>query len=122
MFREIWRLLLLAASIGIRDGKREPLGPTDSGKAMPESYFSSPGWRGFLYLTSLVETGNSDCLHATPENQDRLITAFEEYANYGLRTLKERLSSTTTPLDDLTSYILESAQGPVKEAEIEDLI
>src|SRR5690606_13572206 len=37
LFREIWRLLLLAAAIGVKDGARTPLGPVDSGKAMPET-------------------------------------------------------------------------------------
>jgi dnd system-associated protein 4 len=113
---------LLAASIGIRDEKREPLGLSESGKAIPENYFSSPGWHGFLYLIRLVETGNSDCLHSTPENQDQLITAFEEYANYGLKVLKERLASSTNLLDDLTSFVLEATQEPAKDADIDNLI
>jgi dnd system-associated protein 4 len=122
LFREIWRLLLLAAAIGVKDGVRTPLGATDSGKAMPETYFSTPAWRGFLYLISVADSGDSSCLHSSAENQDSLITAFEEYANYGLKVLKERISSSTSPLDDLASYVLEASQAPVREAQIDDLI
>jgi dnd system-associated protein 4 len=122
LFREIWRLLLLAASIGVRDGVKEPLSSVDSGKAMPESYFSSPAWRGFLYLIAVAESGDSSCLHGTPENQDRLITSFEEYSNYGLRVLKERLGSSTSPLDELTSFVLEVSTKKLPEAELDGLI
>lgn len=122
LFREIWRLLLLAAAIGVKDGVRTPLGSVDSGKAMPETYFSTPAWRGFLYLISVADSGDSNCLHSSSESQESLITAFEEYANYGLKILKERISSSTSPLDDLTSFILEASQAPAREAQIDDLI
>ena len=62
VFKEIWRLLLFSAALGIKDGTRKPLEQVDSGKAMPESYFSTPGWRGFLYLIGVAETGGSECL------------------------------------------------------------
>jgi len=122
MFREIWRLLLLAAAIGVRDGVREPLKAVESGKAMPETYFSTPAWRGFLYLIAIGESGDSDCLHSTPDNQDKLVTVFEEYANYGLRILKDRIGPCTTPLDELTSFILEAASDRLPNAEVTDLI
>lgn len=122
LFREIWRLLLLAAAIGVRDGTREPLKSSDSGKAMPETYFSAPAWRGFLYLIAIGESGDSGCLHGTSENQERLITAFEEYANYGLGILKARIRSSTSPLDELTSFLLEASDDRLPDAEVGDLI
>ena len=122
LFREIWRLLLLAAAIGVRDGVRVPLSSMDSGKAMPETYFSAPAWRGFLYLIAISDSGDSTCLHASPENQDRLVTAFEEYANHGLKVLRERVSSSVTPLDDLASFVLEASQAQIPKAKIDDLI
>jgi dnd system-associated protein 4 len=122
LFREIWQLLLLAAAIGVKSGVRAPLGPVESGKAMPDTYFRTPAWRGFLYLIAVADSGDSSCLHSSAENQDSLITAFEEYANYGLKVLKERVSSSSSPLDDLTSFVLEASQAPVREAQIDDLI
>ncbi len=122
LFREIWRLLLFAAAIGVRDGVREPLSSMDSGKAMPETYFSAPAWRGFLYLIAISDSGDSSCLHASQENQDRLVTAFEEYANHGLKVLRERISSSVTPLDDLASFVLETSQAQIPAAKIDDLI
>jgi dnd system-associated protein 4 len=122
LFREIWRLLLLAAAIGVKDGIRTPLGPVDSGKAIPETYFNSPAWRGFLYLVSVADSGDSSCLHSSAENQDELVTVFEEYANYGLHVMRERISNSTRPLDDLTSLVLEASLAPVLKAQINDLI
>ena len=57
---------------------------------MPESYFSSPGWRGFLYLIGVYETGGSECLKGDAEQQDLLITLFEEYANQGLHLCRHQ--------------------------------
>jgi dnd system-associated protein 4 len=122
VFREIWRLLLLAATIGVREGIRTPLKSVDSGKAMPEAYFNVPSWRGIIYLISIAETGDSSCLHASQENQDQLVTAFEEYANSGLKILKDKLSSSSNTLDELTSFVLEVSADKLQDAEIGDLI
>lgn len=108
IFKEIWRLLLLAASIGWKAGVRKPLGAVDSGKAMPDSYFSIPAWRGLLYLLGVAESEDSKCLQSREEEQNALITAFEEYANHGLYVLQDRVRSKATALDDIVSLILES--------------
>ncbi len=122
IFKEIWRVLLFAAALGIKDGKRRPLEKTDSGKAMPETYFSSPGWRGFLYLIGVSDSGDSACLRGTDEAQDGLVTTFEEYANYGLHTLADRMSSSVSPLDELISLLLEASKTETLEPVIDDLI
>ena len=86
LFKEIWRAMLFATALGLHEGKRRPLNKTDSGKAIPENYFSTPGWRGFLYLIGVADSGESHCLQGTDEAQDALITAFEEYANQGFHS------------------------------------
>ncbi len=122
IFKEIWRLLLFAAALGIHDGRRRPIEKADSGKAIPDTYFSTPAWRGFLYLVGVAETGGSACLHGNDEAQDFLVTAFEEYANNGLHILAERMQASSTPFDVLTSLLLEvvnpAASGPI----LDDLI
>ncbi len=122
IFKEIWRLLLFAAALGIRDGRRRPLGNVDSGKAMPETYFSSPGWRGFLYLIGISETDNSDCLRNTPEEQDGLILAFEEYANHGMYLIEDRIQSSVVPLDDLISLLLDASSTGTAASDVANLI
>lgn len=122
LFREIWRLLLFAAALGIKDGKRRPLNKVDSGKAMPETYFSAPAWRGFLYLIGIAESGNSECLRGTSEAQDSLITVFEEYANHGLFLLRDRIQSLSYPLDDFILVLQEAIKPEISSPVIDDLI
>jgi hypothetical protein len=94
----------------------------DSGKAMPETYFSAPAWRGFLYLIGVAESGDSQCLRGTPEAQDSLVTAFEEYANQGLFLLRDRVQSPGYPLDDFISLLQEAIKPEISSPVIDDLI
>lgn len=122
VFKEIWRLLLFAAALGIQAGQRKPLEKVDSGKAMPETYFSTPAWKGLLYLISLVESDDSECLRATEANNDSLVTAFEEYANYGLGIIEDRMSNSVSHLDDLVFLVLEEKIQITNEADVTNLI
>lgn len=122
IFPEIWRLLLFAAALGVKQGIRRPLGKVDSGKSMPESYFGSPGWRGFLYLVSLVESDSSACLASSPEQQDFLVSVFEEYANQGLHALGEALQTGGAILEVVTGLLLEAGREPVAAPDLSGLI
>lgn len=122
IFKEIWRLLLFAAALGIHDGRRRPLENVDSGKAIPETYFSNPGWMGFLYLIGISETDNSDCLRNIPEEQDKLILAFEEYANHGMYLIEDKIQSSIVPLDDLISLLLDVLLDGSDTLDVADLI
>jgi dnd system-associated protein 4 len=119
IFKEIWRVLLFAAALGVNEGIRRPLGSTDSGKAIPETYFSTPGWKGFLYLIGVADTGDSECLRGTELAQDALVTAFEEYANHGLYVLSDRMKLATSPFDELISLLLEVSQPPIAKPVID---
>jgi dnd system-associated protein 4 len=92
LFKDLWRILLFAAMLGFSTKRRIPLSSYDSGKAMPDSYFAnSPVWPGILYLLGLVEVQDTSVMGAKPEDQDKLVTVFEEYANGGLHSLKDAL-------------------------------
>jgi len=122
LFREIWRLLLFAAAVGIKEGRRRPLEKVDTGKAMPESYFSSAGWPGFLYLIGVADSGDSECLRSSSTAQDSLVTAFEEYANEGLYVLRDRVQTSSSPLDEVVSLMLEAIRPETSSPILEDLI
>ncbi len=122
LFKEIWRAMLFAAALGIYEGKRRPIAKSDSGKAIPENYFNTPGWKGFLYLIGVADSGESHCLHGTDEAQDALVTAFEEYANQGFHSLQERIRSEAFLLDDVASLLLESCTPKSVAPDIADLI
>ena len=122
LFKEIWRVMLFAAALGIYEGTRRPIEKSDSGKAIPENYFSAPGWRGFLYLMGVADSGDSQCLRGAEDAQESLITAFEEYANQGLHTISGRLRSEASLLDDMTSLLLESCTPKASAPDVADLI
>jgi dnd system-associated protein 4 len=122
VFKEIWRLMLFASSVGIAHGKRRPLKNVDSGKNIPDSYFGTPGWPGYLHLLGITETGGSDILHCTEINQETVISAFEEYANAGLEIINERIREASTPLDALSIILMESQQSNAGVPAIEGLI
>ena len=114
--------MLFAAAFGVFQGKRQPINKTDSGKAIPENYFSSPGWKGFLYLIGVAETGDALCLRGTEEAQDSLVTAFEEYANQGLHAISARLGSGPSALDEITGILMESCTPKSSGPDVADLI
>ena len=89
---------------------------------MPESYFSTPGWRGFLYLIGVSETGDSECLKGNSDQQDLLITIFEEYANQGLHLLEERMQSAVVPLDELVGLLTSVTTEERIRPDVADLI
>lgn len=121
VFREIWRVLLFAAALGVKKGERKPLCEIDSGKAFPESYFNSPGWKGFLYLLGFLNNDSSDHLKNEEKEQDKLITAFEEYANFGLHEMSKLVTSSSDPLGQLAELISENIKGELSAPDISDL-
>jgi dnd system-associated protein 4 len=122
IFKEIWRLMLFASSVGISHGKRKPLKNVDSGKNIPDSYFGTPGWPGYLHLLGITETGGSDILHGTDKNQEIVIAAFEEYANAGLEIIGQKISEASSPLDALSLILMETQQKQNSSPAIEGLI
>ncbi len=106
VFKEIWRLLLFAAQVGIRNNKRESLKSVDSGKGIDQSTFGNcPAWPGIIYLMSLVETGSSTCLFGSSNAEDDRIAVFQEYANGGLSILQEFFTGRLLDLDGLLTFI-----------------
>jgi dnd system-associated protein 4 len=122
IFKEIWRLMFFASSVGVAHGKRKPLKNVDSGKNMPDSYFGTPGWPGYLHLLGITETGGSEILHGTEKNQEFVISAFEEYANAGLEIIGEKIREASTPLDALSIILMESQQSNAGAPALEGLI
>lgn len=118
-FSEIWRLLLFAAMLGAKLGRRLPLGQSDAGKAMMGQYFSNcPAWPGLLYLLGLVETDSAELLHPSESAEDQLVKLFEEYANAGLDHMQQELRGkepSQTRLVDMLNRTLAVAPkaGPV---------
>jgi dnd system-associated protein 4 len=122
VFKEIWRLLVFAAAVGVRSGTRRQLGKFDPGKAINDTYFSVPGWRGLLYLIGVTEDGEAGALKADDAAEEHLATLFEEYANQGLYSLRELVQSSVSPLDDIVTMVLEKASTPADPPVVQDII
>jgi dnd system-associated protein 4 len=106
IFREIWRLLLFSAQIGLKAKRREALRSVETGKGIDQATFgNSASWPGILYLMSLSETGDSGILASSPEGEDQRVQLFQEYANGGLTILKDFFSTRTLDLDGFLSFI-----------------
>jgi dnd system-associated protein 4 len=122
IFRDIWRVLLFAAALGVHLGGRKPITKAESNKAMPETYFNTPGWRGFLYLIGFVESDSSDHLRKEEDQENKLITAFEEYANFGLEEMQLKIPSPSTALPDFVGILLDANSKREATADVSDLI
>lgn len=106
VFKEIWKLLLFAAQVGIRNDKRLVLKAVDTGKGIDQSTFGNcPAWPGVLYLMALAETKKSDCLSGSVDADDERTAIFQEYANGGLEILKDFFAGRPLDLDGLLAFI-----------------
>jgi len=106
VFREIWKLLLFAAQIGMRNDNRLPLKGVDTGKGVDQSTFGNcPAWPGVLYLMTLAETQKSDCLSGSEKAEDDRVSVFQEYANGGLEILRDFFAGRPLDLDGLLAFI-----------------
>lgn len=106
VFREIWRLLIFSAQVGIKTGKREQLRSVDSGKGIDQSTFGNcPAWPGMLYLIGLVEADSPDILSGSADAEEERLNAFQEYANGGLSVLSEHFADRVVDLDGLMAFI-----------------
>lgn len=106
VFREIWKLLLFAAQVGLSNQKREPLLSVDSGKGIDQGTFGNcSSWPGVAYLISLVETENSESLSGSSDAEDNRIILFQEYANGGLSVLQDFFKERPIDLDGLLAFI-----------------
>ena len=108
IFKEIWRLLLFAAQVGYKNGRRDPLKSVDAGKGVDQGTFgNSPAWPGILYLMALAESGKSDCLSGTIDAEESRVSTFQEYANGGLAILQEFFSGRPVDLDGVLTFLEE---------------
>lgn len=123
VFKEIWKLLLFAAQVGMRNDKRLPLKAVDAGKGIDQSTFGNcPAWPGVLYLMTLAETQKSDCLSGTEKAEDDRVSVFQEYANGGLEILREFFAGRPLDLDGLIAFIETQREESTGKLDLELMI
>jgi dnd system-associated protein 4 len=72
IFSHIWQVMIFAASLGCKIGKREPLQDVDSSVAIPSSVFSNncQSWPGIVYLINLVTSSDPSSLNSDEATDD----------------------------------------------------
>jgi dnd system-associated protein 4 len=106
VFKEIWKLLLFAAQIGVKNNARTPLKAADPGKGIDQTTFGNcPAWPGVLYLMTLAETQKSESLSGSADAEDERVSVFQEYANGGLAILQDFFAGRPIDLDGLLAFI-----------------
>jgi dnd system-associated protein 4 len=122
VFKEVWRILLFAAQVGIKNGRRDPLLNTDSGKGIDQSTFgNAASWPGILYLMNLSEEGASDILGCGSDADDARVILFQEYANGGLAVLQDFFRDRTINLDGFLAFSQMNQEGAPSEVGEADL-
>ena len=108
IFSMNWSLLMFAAVLGFKHGRREKLKKSDQGKAIrPEQFKQDTCFEGVLNLMTLLEHEDEKLLVSNEENDDKRVATFEEYANGGLSILSEKLETSSFSLDSMISFIAE---------------
>jgi dnd system-associated protein 4 len=106
VFKEIWRLLLFAAQIGIKCDRRESLQSVESGKGIDQATFgNSSAWPGILYLMNIAVEEGSEILGSNADSDDRRVTLFQEFANGGLAVMEEFFKNRTIDLEGVIAFI-----------------
>lgn len=85
-------LLCFAAVLGFEGQRRNPIREKPNEFVDSRPFENSREAMQLLYLIGLAETKDVDCLRV--ENEDSLVTIFEEYADGGLSTLEDWLLET----------------------------
>lgn len=112
IFIEIWQVMLFAAALGYRRGRKLKLGEVDSGKAiLPALFDKSAAGPGFQYLLTLVTDANAEHLADNESNDEVRVTLFEQYANGGLALMLEELEKSSYSLDSIVRLM--EAEQPV---------
>lgn len=122
VFKEVWRVLLFAAQVGIKNGRRDPLLNTESGKGIDQSTFgNAASWPGILYLMNLSEEGGSDILGSGSDADDARVVLFQEYANGGLAILQDFFRDRTFNLDGFLAFVQMNQEAAPSEIGSADL-
>lgn len=99
-FTELKYAFLWAVSLGLNEGKRTPLQGAKDGVFMTSNL--NDDQKAFLYTIAIAETNDLEVI----DNEDKVVSIAEEYANTGIYRLRELLlDAPGDELWNLVSYI-----------------
>lgn len=109
-YRSLKDVFLMAASIGVKIGRRTPL--RERKELIMTSYLNNYPDMAVLNAIAIADKQGVDVL----TNQDEILTIAEEYANTGFEELSRRVLAAGIPLLNLAAYLLEEFEGEFSES------
>lgn len=109
IFNTMKDVFLLAACIGFHQGTRKPF--DKSGGEIPWTVFRADTDESMIDSIALSETNDVHILLKDEETYDKKFRVVEEYANYGMEVLIQKIiDSPGDELDNLVAMIMEVEQ------------
>lgn len=117
LFQSYADVMVFAASLGISQGKREAIKEySQSIDPIRQDIFQGKGYEQVINLIAVISSNEPKILASTDEAEQERIKIFEEYANAGLKILKDILNGSV----DYTERILLFLRRERKVAITED--
>jgi len=112
IFKTKQKAMMFAAALGYRVKKRTPFEQRDASQAIRHEYFQKVSDDGFMFALAIATADKLEVL--ADEDEEEVVTIFEEYANTGLLEIEQKVMTNTKPLDALVNLILEARhqKGP----------
>jgi len=104
-YRSLKDVFLMAASIGVKIGRRTPL--RERKELIMTSYLNNYPDMAVLNAIAIAEKQDVDVL----SNLDEILTIAEEYACTGFEELSRRVLAAGIPLLNLAAYLLEELEN-----------
>lgn len=105
-FKEIRQILLFAACLGFRHGRREPV-KSRSDSVRWDTLIAIEGAEAVVSMIALSDSGEKDIVGS--DGLKRSLEIFEEYANAGLSIIAERLSTGGFLVRELINELVSAA-------------
>jgi len=113
-------VLAFAAALGASKGIYEPF--ADSTKEpIRQDVFDRRGYDTMMNLLAVYRDNDPKVLASNDEMEDRRATIFEEYANGGLKVVREKIKGARNYLDALLLVVQEERERDSEEADDFDL-
>ena len=104
------QVLLFAAAIGFKEGKRTAFSDKESLEPIRMATFEHLGRNFQTVLNTLAVAETKDTKILSPDKFDERVLIFEEYACTGLEVLRLRIEGQNSQLDSVINLITEQQQ------------
>lgn len=123
IFNTMKEVFMVSAGIGYLKKKNEKLEKAASGNSISYDVFNGSTDESTINAICLAETNDLQILLENDEKYDHKFTIIEEFANYGIIEIKEKVIDTSgNPIDNFAEFILEQEEVSSEKSEGERII